>query len=539
MKKIPFFCCFLVASIAQAQLVNNGATITIQPGGSIFCTGNFTNASGTITNDGKIEVQGSFTNSGTYNSTTADDSLVMSGSGNAILNSGGAMFRYLTISKAASSDMVTLGGSIVVGNKLDYLSGTLSTDYLANPSYNLTAPVSAIFNFAAGREIAGNVRRTGWANGSTVLFNSANMQLATNGGTAPTELMTTMLPGGFGGDPSQAEREVKRKFLFTPTGGSGFTTDIRFPYVTAELNTNSEGNLVPWHLLTIPISEWNVQPTPVSRDGVNDWISTTGVDVASLAQEWKLADPRYTFTVTAQLRGSWNGVDMNASINSILPTAQPYNTTPFNYTGTEVVGAIPNANVVDWVLVELRKPSSGLPADAGSATIIGRKAGFLLRNGTVVDLDGSSPIQFDISKQGASFITFRHRNHLGVMSNSIPSNAAGTFINDYSVLANSYKDPGASTNAVVLLAGGAKYGLWAGDANKNGVVNITDVNAIKVAIATSATGYLLSDVTMSNSINVTDVNLSKSTIASSGTGSVPARFATGKIKTNIPDPVTE
>ena len=248
MKKFIFASSLLIASITNAQLVNNGATIVVQPGGTIFCAGSLTNTSGTITNDGKIEVQGNFANTGTYNSTTSDDSLIMSGAGNVTINSGGATFRYLTINKAANTDIVTLTGTILVGNKLDYLSGVLSTDYLANPSYSVTAPASAVFNFAAGREIIGNVTRTSWANGAPVVFNSPHMQMTTNGGTNPTQLMVTMLPEAFGGDPTQAEREVKRKFLFTPTGGSAYTADVRFPYLTTELNTNVEGNLVPWNL---------------------------------------------------------------------------------------------------------------------------------------------------------------------------------------------------------------------------------------------------------------------------------------------------
>jgi hypothetical protein len=536
MKKIHLLFCLLIASITQAQLVNNGAIITIQSGASIFCAGNFTNTSGTITNDGKIEVQGSFTNSGTYNSATSDDSLIMSGAGNATLNSGGAMFRYLTINKASNTDIVTLGSSVLIGNKLDYLTGSLSTDYLANPGYSISAPLTAVFNFAAGREIAGNVKRTGWVNGSTVLFNGANMQLATNGGTAPTELMVTMLPDGFGGDPSQVEREVKRKFLFTPTGGTGFTTDIRFPYLSAELNTNTEGNLVPWNLIS---SEWNARFSIVSRDGVNDWVSTAGIDAASLVQEWKLADPRYTFNVTAQLRGAWNGADMNASMNSILPTAQPYNTTPFNYTGTESVATIPNANVVDWVLVELRKPVTGLPADASSGTIIGRKAGFLLRNGTIADLDGVTPVSFDISKQGSSFITIRHRNHLGVMSNSIPSSASGTFANDFAGLANVYKNPSISSQPLILLAGGT-YGLWAGDGNKSGNLAASDITAIRLAISNGLSGYQVADVNLSGNLAASDITLTRLMISSGGQGSAPSR--TGfieKIKSHLPDTITE
>ena len=147
---------------------------------------------------------------------------------------------------------------------------------------------------------------------------------------------------------------------------------------------------------------------------------------------------------------------------------------PYNYTGTESVTSIPNANIVDWVLIEHRKPATGLPADATTATITGRQASFLLNNGTVVGLDGVTPIAFNITKQGGAFIVVRHRNHLAIMSNSIPSNTAGTFTNDYSVLANSYKKPAATSNPTVLLAssgaGSTLYGMWPGDVNSNGSI---------------------------------------------------------------------
>lgn len=537
MKRIFFAGGLLWALQVQSQLVNNGATIVVQSGGSIFCAGSFTNTAGTVTNNGRIEVQGNFSNAGTYNSTTNDDSLILSGGGNATLNSGGAVLRFLVINKASTNDLVTLGATATVSDKLDYLSGVLSTDYLINPSYSLTAPASAVFNFAPGREIVGTVKRTGWTNGLMGVFNAANLQLTTNGGTAPTELAATVLPGAFGGDPSQAEREVKRKFLFTATGGSGFTANMRFPYLSSELNTNTEGNLVPWNLAS---TEWNAQLTSVSRNDVNDWVSATGIDATKLAQEWKLADPRYTFNLTAYLRGAFASGTMSNALNTggVLPTVQPYGVAPFNYSNNQSV-TIPNSNVVDWILVELRKPSSGLPADALSSTIIGRKAGFLLTNGSIVDIDGATPLNFDISKQGPSFVVVRHRNHLGVMSNSIASNTTGSFTNNFSVLANAYKNPLSTSDPLTQLPSSSAYGLWAGDVNLSGTINGTDVTAIKSDISVGNTGYRLTDANLSNSINGTDVTLTKSAISVGGSGSSPGRTAPKPVKSNLPDPTND
>lgn len=539
LQQILIFTLFSFTNLANAQIVNNGGTIAVQNGALIKTLGDFKNNNGTIINDGKIEVQGNFINTGTYYSTLNDDSLLMTGIGLDTLNSGGITINYLTINKTTSSDGIRLGSSMVVNKKLDFTSGIFSTDPILNPTFILTSPTSAVYNFAASTEIIGSVKRTGWANGTANVFNQSNMLVTTNGGTAPTDLTVTMLPQTGGGNPSQNEREVTRSYNFAQTAGTGFTANIRYPYLTSELNTNTEANLVPWKLVS---SEWNGLTTGATRDLVAHFVNYSGIPAADLTQEWKLADPIYTFNITANLRGSWNGTLMNTSLNSagIIPLSQPYNVTPINYTGTESVASIPNASIVDWVLIEHRKPITGLPTDAASSTITGRKAGFLLNTGVVTELDGLTPIAFQITKQGTSFITIRHRNHLGVLSNAIPSNAAGTFANDYTLLANSYNASGAASAPVVLLSGASgKYGLWSGDANKNGVVNITDINVIKSGISSLATGYLFTDTNLSNSLNITDVNITKATISSLGTGSTPARSVVKTIRTNIPDPISE
>ncbi len=513
---------FFLSVVAKAQLYNDGATIDVQNGAYVMVMGDLKNISGTLTNDGKIEVQGNFINSGTYTSTANEDSLLMSGSGIDTLTPGSSVINYLTINKTTSSDIIRLGGTTTVNTKLDYLSGTFTTDPILNPSFMLTSPVSAIYNFAAGKEIIGIVKRTGWTNGTARVFNQANMLVTTNGGTAPTSFTVTMLPQTGGGDPTQNEREVKRKFLFTQTGGSGFTADVRYPYITSELNTNVEANLVPWELMS---AEWNARLTPVTHDVVNHYVTTTGIAASDLSLEWKLADPKYTFNVTTYIKGAWNNPTglMRTTLNSsnLLPLTQPFISAPFNYAGTESVASIPNANIVDWVLIEHRKPSSGLPGDANTATITGRKAGFLLNNGTVVDLDGVTPIAFNITRQGGAFIVVRHRNHLAIMSNSIPSNSTGDFTNNYAVLANSYKKTGATSDPTVLLAssgaGSTLYGMWPGDVNASGSVTSSDVTPINIAIAGPLSGnanvYNVRDTNLDKNVTSADVSITNAAIA--------------------------
>lgn len=508
----------IMAIKSEAQLINNGASVTIQPGAVVFVAGDVQNNVGsTISNDGKLEVQGNFSNAATYTSAATDDSLILSGGGNVTLNGGTATINYLTINKTANTNNVTLAGTTLLGKKLDYISGSFSTDFANNPTYVFSAPTSAVFNFAAGREINGRVRRTSWVNGSSAVFNQPNMLLATNAGTSPTDVTVTMLPNG---DPSLNEREVKRKFLFTQTGGSGFTADIRFPYQDAELNaTNMEATLVPWQLIS---SEWNGKLAPVTRDGSVNYVATTGIAATELVNEWKLADARYTFNATAYLRGAWNGAGaMNASLTSILPLVQPYNDPAFgSYAGSESVAAgffASHTNIVDWVLVDLRKPASGLGTDADMNSYIGRKAAFVTTSGTLVDLDGVTPLAFDISRQGGGFIVVRHRNHLAMMSNLIASNAAGTFSNNFATVAGVYHNAAITNDPTQLLPASSLYGAWAGNANKDNTVNASDVGLVKSNANASQTGYISGDVNLDGVVNAGDVGVTKISANSSAT----------------------
>lgn len=115
------------------------------------------------------------------------------------------------------------------------------------------------------------------------------------------------------------------------------------------------------------------------------------------------------------LQGAYNnGTNMNATLNTngLIPLNQPYASQ--GYMGTEstsmtVLATTGNMAVVDWVLVELRDATS-------PNTIIETRAGLLLANGSVVDVDGVSPVAFTKARGANYHVAIRHRNHLGVMT---------------------------------------------------------------------------------------------------------------------------
>lgn len=536
----------LIGTSASAQLtIQSGATFVMQTGAQVTVQGDVQNA-GTLTNDGNLKVQGNYANTGSYSGVGSAGVLEMYGTGNSTITPGASSISNLLINKTAATDVVKLMASTTVTNGFTLTNGIFTTDPLVTPAVALISPATTPYTFAAGKEVVGSVKRTGWTAGAARVFNGTHMQVTTNGGVAPSDVTVTMIPQSAGGDPTQSEREVKRKFTFAQTGGSGFTADIRYPYLSSELNTNTEANLVPWGLVA---AEWNGRLTPVTRDAGNDWVATTGLTATQFGQEWKLADPNYTMNVTAYLRGNWNnaaGLMRNTlNVNNKIPLTQPYSAAPFNYSGTESVGAIPNVNIADWVLLEIRKPASGLPADANIGTLIGRKAGFILTNGAVVDLDGSTPLAIPISKQGSgNFIVVKHRNHVSAMSIARASNAAGSFTNNFAVLAEVYAKPTATSPPEALLAtsgaGSTLYGLWQGDVNGNGSVTSADYTLVNNAVIGPVSGntdlYNVRDVNMDRNVTSTDLSLTNNSLLGQATTS-SSRNAAGQTGPVVRKPV--
>ena len=177
----------------------------------------------------------------------------------------------------------------------------------------------------------------------------------------------------------------------------------------------------------------------------------------------------FDLDVTVFLEGPFDSPDMNTDLNlaGLLPLAQPYYSTPWNYNGTESVVFMPNGNVVDWVLVEIRDAVDAVSATP--ATIFSRQAAFILNDGSIVGLDGSGILYFDGSINNNLFLVIYHRNHLGVMSAS-PLTLNGIYSYDFS----SGEGQANGGNLGHKYIGGGKYGMIAGDGNGNGEINLDD-----------------------------------------------------------------
>ncbi|GAB3540816.1 Ig-like domain-containing protein [Spirosoma fluminis] len=97
----------------------------------------------------------------------------------------------------------------------------------------------------------------------------------------------------------------------------------------------------------------------------------------------------------------------------LLPTSQPYALlnpiTPVSSMAATMTAVTGADAIVDWVFVELRSA-------ANPAIIVDSRAALLQRDGDVVEVDGVSSLTFAQALTGNYYVAIRHRNHLGVMS---------------------------------------------------------------------------------------------------------------------------
>ena len=207
--------------------------------------------------------------------------------------------------------------------------------------------------------------------------------------------------------------------------------------------------------------------------------------------------PLINLDITVFLQGPFNGVGMTPYLNSIIPNNQPYSGAPWSYPGTESFITIPNATIVDWVLVELRDAADAV--SAGEGTRMARQAAFVLTNGKVVGMDGTSLLQFTNSISQNLYVVIWHRNHLGIMSSGFLTEAGGIYSYDFTTAAE--KAYG-GTFAQKQIAPGI-WGMMGGDGNPDGNITTTDKSPIW-DVESGTQGYLESDYNLDTQSNNKD-----------------------------------
>lgn len=183
------------------------------------------------------------------------------------------------------------------------------------------------------------------------------------------------------------------------------------------------------------------------------------------------------------------------SAQSLLPTAQPFNAAPWNYTGTETIATSAPDSITDWVLIELRDVNN-------PETILARQAGVLIHDGQLVQADGFSLIELPQNVTDFYLVIYNW-NHLSVMSSQPLQKFGNVYYHDFTAgLSNIYQDLSLPTQPAMVITGGKSL-LFEGDATGDELINSLDLG--QVLLTYFNTGLFHTDVNMDGIVNSLDV----------------------------------
>lgn len=507
----------LLSLSAQAQLVvQNGATFFIDAGATVTVQGDVT-ASANISGTGKLLMKG----------TTLQN-----------LNLNGFSVPNLEIDNASH---VALGGAGRVEGVLTFTNGKLQLG--AN---NLTVSSAGSFTGAAAGKFVetngtGELRKELTAAGSVTLplgvgSDYTPLQYQLTGGTYTSAFVAGRAING--GHPAKHPRStdfLNNYWSLNRSGVAGATVTAVGTYVDPSDVTGTEADL---RSMTYNGSAWTLGTAQDNAaNTVTAAVPTNTGDLYAM-NRFVLVSPQVflqgaydagTGLMRDRLRNSTGAYTPGSlGLNNLLPTSDPYRTAPysgfFTHTNNTVAETIassvlndnanPELNIVDWVFVELRSASN-----ATTAPLVQTRSGLIRRNGTIVDVDGVSPIYFKNVDAGNNYVVaVKHRNHLGISSTpATPISLGLTNSNfDFTNTANTAAIYGvANTNYTQI---NSKNVLWAGNGRNNstsswsGLNNDKDylyITVLSSSSGTPLTGYSAGDFNLNRTASWSGLNNDK------------------------------
>lgn len=211
----------------------------------------------------------------------------------------------------------------------------------------------------------------------------------------------------------------------------------------------------------IASSKWqDLRGTSSMTTAPQDFV-TQSLDLSQYSAFTVAAANPLTVSPYVLLQGAASGTVMTTGLHNVIPLAQPYTISNFAYTGIETIASVPT-NMTDWIMVELRSPSS-------PTTVIATRAALLLSDGTITDVDGVSAVSFPGQAAGNYYVALRHRNHLGIRSASqVALNGLSSMVLDFrQSQPTAYQNTAITSNPAMKDLGNGYFAMYGGNANGN------------------------------------------------------------------------
>lgn len=495
---------FLMMSVTiHAQFINNGATVTIQSGATLRIETDFINNSGTVTNNGVLEVKEDFTNAAAATFTSAVGSTVkFIGDTPSTVTLNGDAFHHVSMEKTAEN--ITLADAMSVAGTLTFTNDNNKVILGAN---NLTIQdggsiASADDNEYVVADGAGSLIKGLSANGTITheigdASNYTPLSSVVTGSTyASATLGARVVDATHPNKPTDADSYLSRYWVVNANGITDYANTLTGTYASSGDIVGTASRVKG---ATYAPSTWTY-----TNAATNSTSTVTGSTTVS-AVDFTGMNALNKVDITAYLYGAMpsSGTTMTNDLQTysplLLPTMSPYGAPTSTYSDIGNVAGVAGA-VTDWVKVEVRDA-------ANPATILETKSLLLKSNGHIVDVNGGIPTFKD---HGSSvMVAINHRNHLAILSNSIAGafeglNTSYNFSSALSQASNPFGDPAQMVN---------KNGVWcliAGDVNSDFAIDNVDLSLTRIDFNLGIFDvYALTDLNLDGAVDNVDLGIDR------------------------------
>ena len=240
----------------------------------------------------------------------------------------------------------------------------------------------------------------------------------------PTAANNTPLPSGvtnttgpFGVDISA---DMVNRF-WRINSSAAMTAAVKYTFATAD---DAANGITTLRAHSWGGSAWGAPPAGQSNPATREVLMPSFAFPAATNTTWALSRNAVLsgiqLAMKVFLEGPFNTGSslMNTNLRTLpsFPLTEPYTGLGFTQTGggggevisSSVLTTTGNNAIVDWVLLELRNA-------ANSSSIVATRSALVQSDGDVVDLNGTSPVTFNVPA-ASYFTSVRHRNHHGAMT---------------------------------------------------------------------------------------------------------------------------